>query len=68
MAQKKSDQEDFGQLKERLKSGSLTSKDVKRLEKLISQSEGAAGAAGSLGKVGGRPIIARLPGGLDVIK
>lgn len=68
MSQKKPEQEGYGQLRERLKSGSLTGDDIKRLEELLSRSEGRTDDSGALGTLGGRPIIARLPGGLDVVK
>ena len=67
MEQKKSGQGDYAQLKENLRSGSLTKEDVKRLEEIISHLEREE-AGTTLGTVGGRPIIARLPGGLDVVK
>ncbi|HVG29354.1 MAG TPA: hypothetical protein VM864_06505 [Pyrinomonadaceae bacterium] len=58
---------DYKLLKERLRSGALTAEDKQRLEEIISLLEGGKADA-SLGTVGGRPIIARLPGGLDVVK
>ena len=50
-------------IRERLKAGKLTDDDVKMLDELLLHAEQSA-----LGTVGGRPIIARLPGGLDLIK
>lgn len=61
--------EDYGKLRERLKTGKLSPDDLKKLEELISREEQSGSAkGGGLGTVGGRPIIARLPGGLDLIK
>ena len=61
--------EDYGKLRERLRTGKLDQEDLKKLEELLSQAEKAGtGRGGNLGTVGGRPIVAHLPGGLDVIK
>jgi len=54
----------FSDLRKHLSSGTLTDDERKMLEELFNQIYSAQ----SLGSVGGRPIIARLPGGLDVIK
>jgi hypothetical protein len=61
-------QEDYGKLKERLRSGKLKPEDIKKLEEIISRVEQPREGSGSLGSVGGRPILVRLPGGLDLIK
>jgi hypothetical protein len=48
-------------LRGRLKGGKLTAEDVEALEELIDERVGAE-------KIGGRPVIAHLPHGMDVIK
>ena len=54
----------FRDLRKHLSSGTLTEEERKMLEELFNQIHSAQ----NLGSVAGRPIIARLPGGLDVIK
>ena len=51
---------DSNDLKNRLRKGELTADDIAYLERLVDQATTMT--------VGGRPIVARLPGGLDVIK
>jgi hypothetical protein len=53
------------QLQTRLNKGSLTASDVKELNALIANALGSSKGRKTLG---GRPIIASLPGGLDVVK
>ena len=52
------------ELVKRLKAGKLTASDVKQIEKLIAVAEKDQGGQ----TVGGRPIIARLPHGMDIVK
>jgi hypothetical protein len=53
---------DVKAIRERLRSGKLTPHDVEYIEQQLGQH------GGSLGEIGGRPIVAHLPNGLDVVK
>jgi hypothetical protein len=52
------------ELIQRLKSGKLTPNDIKRIEKVLAEAE--KDQAGKT--IGGRPIVARLPHGMDIVK
>jgi len=57
-----SDQYDVKSLRSRLKSKKLTDEDVARIDAILAR-EG-----GEHETIGGKKIIARLPGGMDVVK
>lgn len=52
------------ELVQRLKAGKLTASDIKQIEKLLAVAE--KDQAGKT--IGGRPVIARLPHGMDIVK
>lgn len=54
----------FAELRKHLRTGTLHEDERKMLEELFNQ----ISSGDHLGTVGGRPIVARLPGGLDIIK
>jgi hypothetical protein len=58
-------QHDVAAIRERLRSGKLSPQDVEYIDKHLGQ---GGGGGGNLGEIGGRPIVARLPNGLDVVK
>jgi hypothetical protein len=51
-------------IRERLKAGKLTGDDIKLLDELALRAEEAAKGP----SVAGRPIVARLPFGMDILK
>ena len=56
--------EQYTEIIDRLKSGKLTDQDKKDLENLLKQA--ASDTKGET--IGGRPVVAKLPHGMDVVK
>jgi hypothetical protein len=51
-------------IRDRLSSGNLSDDDIKKIVALLDREK----SGGDLGTIGGRPIVARLPNGMDVVK
>jgi hypothetical protein len=56
--------DELKELRKRLKVNKLTKADKKKLDELIASFVKSK----ALGTIGGRRVVARLPGGLDIIK
>jgi hypothetical protein len=59
-----SERQDLSEVKQRLLASELTPEDVKFLEELIEIHEQPS----EQNEIGGRPIVAHLPFGMDVVK